>query len=332
MLDAAAMAALRRMARAVAFVPGAALMRQGQPARGAYLIESGEVEASVALPGGGELSVALLGPGSLLGEMALIEQGVVTATVTARNGVNALLVERDAFRSLLAQRDEAGGAIQQAVCLILAGKLRALNAKVLGCDEPADEPARAPAPGAPKRVRSTFFEHRRFLPLLPVFAEFDEDDLDEVVSRSRLVELARGQALFAAGEPADASYIVVRGALEITARRASGRVCRLAISAPGEWVGAVGQLEGAATHGSSAQARENSVLLEVDRAAFAALCDAQRPVSAKVRRAIQRSLLQSLRRTNNHLSRLISQARVRSHRDGASVSELQSALYGQLCH
>jgi CRP/FNR family cyclic AMP-dependent transcriptional regulator len=330
------MAALRRVSKAIAFVPGAALMRQGQAARGAYFIESGEVEARVALPGGGELAVARLGPGSVLGEMALLEQGIVSATVVARTGVNALLIERDDFRALVAQRDEAVAAIQHAVCLVLAEKLRALNAKVLACAAPEDlpardEPAGDPLAAAPRR-RAASFDYRRFLPLLAVFAEFGEDDIDEVLSRAKLLELPRGHAVFTAGQPAGSSYIVVRGALEIDARRGNARSCRLAVAAPGEWVGVLSQLEGGETHGSSARARENCVLLEIDREAFKGLYGAGSTTSARVQRAIHRSLLQSLRRTNNHLTRLISQERIRSHRESASLDELQSALYGQLCH
>jgi CRP-like cAMP-binding protein len=334
LLDAGALDALRRFAQPVSFAPGAVLMRQGQAARGAFFIETGEVEARVALPGGGELAVARLGPGSVLGEMALLDQGIVSATVIAQTEIRARFMERDDFRALIAQRDGAIARVQHAVTVILAHKLRALNAKLLACDVPEDLPADEEPGGDPlagiSRQSSTFFEHRRFLPLLAVFREFGTENIDAVLERAELLEIPRGKWLFVAGQAVGASYIVARGAVEISARKGPLRR-RLAVLGPGEWIGAVSQLDGV-VHGSSARARENSVLLEIHRAAFDALYGANDATAAKIQRAIHRSLLQSLRRANNHLSRLISQGLIRRRRGSVPVTELQSALYGQLTH
>jgi len=330
-LDAGALEALRRFAQPVSFAPGAVLMRQGQAARGAFFIENGEVEARVALPGGGELTVARLGPGSVLGEMALLDQGIVSATVVAQTEIRARFMERDDFRALIAQRDTAIVKVQHAVTLIVARKLRALNARLLACDAPEDlpageEPGGDPLAGIPRKSPA-FFEHRRFLPLLSVFREFGAEDIDAVLERAELLELPRGHWLFVAGQAVGASYILARGAVEISALKGPLRR-RIAVLGPGEWIGAMSQLDGV-VHGFSARARENSVLLEIDRTAFDALYQASDATAAKIQRAIHKSLLQSLRRTNNHLSRLISQALVRSRRGSVPVKELQSALYGQ---
>src|SRR5512147_2997493 len=80
-LDRATAGRLLAVARAVSFMKGAALVRQGEATRGAFLIRSGSAEARVALPGGGALTVARFGEGDLFGEMALIERGVCSATV-----------------------------------------------------------------------------------------------------------------------------------------------------------------------------------------------------------------------------------------------------------
>jgi CRP-like cAMP-binding protein len=265
--------------------------------------------------------------------MALIEQGVVSATVVAQTAIRALFMEREEFRGLIAQRDAAVFGLQHAVAIVLVRKLRALNAKVLSCDAPEDvpaeeEPAGDPLASAP-RGGTASFDYLRFLPLLPVFREFGEDGIERVVASSKLLELPRGHWIFAAGQPVGSSWIVVRGAVEVSARRGSLKR-RIAVLGPGQWVGAMSQLDGK-VHGSSARARENSLLLEIDRAAFEALYNAGDATSARTQRAIHASLLQSLRHTNNQLSRLISQARIRGRRGGVPVRELQSALYGQLC-
>jgi CRP-like cAMP-binding protein len=345
LLDEATLSVFRRLARSVSYPPGTSLLRQGQAAKGAIFIEKGQVDVRVAMPGGGALEVARLGPGSVIGEMVLLEQGVCSATVVARSGVDALVIERDDFRALVTHRDAAVLEIQHAVVLMLCRKLRALNGKLLACDAPEDEPEDEPAHEEPAcdpleavaRKRSASFEFRRFLPVLPLFREFSEEDVDEVVSHARVVELPRGHMLFVAGQPAAASYIVVRGAIEVSATRsvqANGgglRRRRIAVLGPGEWVGAMSMLD-RDVHGSSARARESCVLLELDRNAFDALYFGKTATGARLQRALHRSLLGSLKRTNNHLTRLISQARIRRRRErpGAAVAELESALYGQI--
>ena len=78
---------------------GAELVRQGEASRGCYLIRAGSVDARVALPGGGSLTVAQFRDGDMFGEMALIERGVVSATVVAHSNVDAWFVGRDDFRA-----------------------------------------------------------------------------------------------------------------------------------------------------------------------------------------------------------------------------------------
>src|SRR3990172_9460067 len=99
------------IAREVSFMKGAELVRQGEASRGAFLIRSGTVEARVALPGGGTLTVAQFRDGDMFGEMALIERGVVSATVVAHSNVDAWFVGRDDFRALVASRSLAALAV-----------------------------------------------------------------------------------------------------------------------------------------------------------------------------------------------------------------------------
>jgi CRP-like cAMP-binding protein len=65
------------------------------------------------------------------------------------------------------------------------------------------------------------------------------------------------------------------------------------------------------THGSDAIVREDALLLEIPGPAFEKLYFGSSPASTKLHRVIQKSLLSSLGQTNRHLTRLISQARLR---------------------
>src|SRR5262249_56447358 len=110
--------------RPVTFAAGACLVRQGQAADSAYILESGSAEVVTALPGGGETIVTTLEAGSVLGEMALIESATRSATVTARSAVTGYCVERDNFRMLLAQRNQAAFQIQSRIARTLCARLR----------------------------------------------------------------------------------------------------------------------------------------------------------------------------------------------------------------
>ena len=322
-----------RIFRPVSLPVGAPLVRQGQPADGAWIIESGTTDAVTALPGGGELTLAALGPGSMLGEMALLDSGTRAATVIARTPVTAWFIERDSFRILLAQRDRAAFAVQQRITRTLCQRLRELNAKIVAADAP--ESAAPPLSGAsadPAGIRrgACSFDYRAFLSLLPLFARFSAAELTDFTDCTELLELERGRILFHQGDAGAAAFVIVRGALEML-RAENGRRHRIGVLGPGRLCGVLALIEGQ-SHSMSAAAREPTVLLELPGAAFDALFAGNDPMAAKFQDAINRELLQSLGRANIHLTRLVSQARIRGgRREKKQADELQRALGEQEC-
>jgi CRP-like cAMP-binding protein len=321
------LAGFMRIFQPVTFSAGAHLVRQGQPADSAFIIESGSAEAVTALPGGVELTLASLGAGSMLGEMALLDAGIRAATVVTRTPVAAFLIEREGFRMLLAQRDRAAITIQNRVTRALCQRLRELNARIVATDAP--ESAAPPLPGAadPAGVRrgSCSFDYLKFLPILPVFKRFSPGELDAFVAQTRVLEVGRAQVLFQQGEPVESAFLIVRGALEIQHAQ-NGRCHRIGILGPGRLCGVLALIEGQA-HSMSATAREATVLLEIPKPAFDSLFAGHDPVAARFQDAINRELLQSLGRATIHLTRLISQARIRGGRqEQKKAEELQRAL------
>jgi CRP-like cAMP-binding protein len=321
-----AFASLLLLSRALGFKRGERLVRQGEASRGAFVIRAGRAAAEVALPGGGMLTVAEFGPGDVFGEMALVERGVCSATVSAITDVEAAFVEREDFRALVASRDASALEVQRALTDVLAAKLRALNARVRSFPSAEDrEPRDEPVVELSKASQPSF-DWRGFLPLLRFFEGFDRHEIDEVVAIARPIELARGAWIFAAGEPATSCFLVVRGAIEVLAR--NGRFeRRVAIAGPGELVGYLAALD-SAKHAASARVRERAALLELPAERFGPLHGSGSRTSVRLQHAIHASLLRSLTRTNHLLTRLISHARLT---DAArQAAELESALHGQI--
>jgi CRP-like cAMP-binding protein len=322
---------LLTLAREMSFAEGARLVRQGDVSRGAFLIRAGRLDAHVALPGGGTLTVAQFAPGDMFGEMSLVERGVVSATVVAQSSVKAYFVNRDDFRAMVASRDAEALEMQRTITKTLAEKLRVLNDRVAEHPAAEDRPAGDPAPqsdplaGLP-RSREASFDWRAYVPILPFFEGFDEQETEELVSAGQVLELPRGAWVFAAGLAAEACFLVVRGAIEVFTRT-SGLDRRVAIAGPGELVGFMGVLRGA-RHAGNARVREACCLLEIPRERFLEIYGGKSGATVSLHHAIHRSLMRSIARTNTQLTRLISHARL--HAAGAKAAELEAALHGQI--
>ncbi len=75
---------------------GRVLCRQGETGHEAFVVIAGE--ASVTVDGA---EVETLGPGSLVGEISLIDHGPRTATVSAKTAMHLLVVPGNRFAQLL---------------------------------------------------------------------------------------------------------------------------------------------------------------------------------------------------------------------------------------
>ena len=320
------------ISRRLAFAPGMPLMRQGQPADGVFIVDAGTAEVMTALPGGGDLAVASVGPGSVLGEMALLDAGVRSATVVARTPVTGHWIDRDGFRMLLAQRNTAVFTLQGRITLALCRRLRELNARVVAHEAPLDrlqDLSAARSPGIQRGACS--FDYRAFLPVLPPFRGLDADDVAALTAHTEVLDAPRGAVLAEQGTASAACYVVIRGALEVSTMHEGGRY-RIGILGPGRFCGHIGLIDGVA-HSTTIIAREHATLLEFTKAEFDRLYNGHERISARFRDAINRNLLEALAHTNNQLTRIISQARIRGRGTHAAgeIEDLDRMLATQDC-
>ena len=87
------------------FEPGETIIRQGDIAASAYIIEAGRVEISIEKDDGTSIVVASRGEGSIIGEMSLIDNAPRTATVTAKEKCKLLEITKDDFARRLDSSD-----------------------------------------------------------------------------------------------------------------------------------------------------------------------------------------------------------------------------------
>jgi CRP/FNR family transcriptional regulator, cyclic AMP receptor protein len=90
------------------FDPGTMILRQGTSGVAFYLILDGEVEVAhtVDEEGGASTALATLGPGDAFGEMALLDDGARSSSVTARATTQCALLSRWEFHEELRRSPE----------------------------------------------------------------------------------------------------------------------------------------------------------------------------------------------------------------------------------
>ena len=86
------------------FPAGTVMMREGEPGDCAYLIESGRCEVSRDVDGDRQV-IRTLGPGDVVGETAIVIDRPRSATVTALDDVNALVVTQESLARELDRND-----------------------------------------------------------------------------------------------------------------------------------------------------------------------------------------------------------------------------------
>lgn len=86
------------------YAAGEEIFRMGDRGRNAYIIERGKVEVSVARDGE-KIVIAELGTGEMFGEMAMIDDAPRSATVTATEDTEVVVIQRSRFIQPLSSAD-----------------------------------------------------------------------------------------------------------------------------------------------------------------------------------------------------------------------------------
>jgi CRP-like cAMP-binding protein len=107
------------------YVPGAHLARAGEAGTEAFLVLSGRVRVSANIAGQGEEAFAFVGPGQVLGEMALIENAPRSADLIAHETpVRVATLRREVFRQLVVLAPRGSATLVGMLAVCLARRLR----------------------------------------------------------------------------------------------------------------------------------------------------------------------------------------------------------------
>jgi CRP-like cAMP-binding protein len=102
--------------REVSFDPNQVIFARGDTGREIYLVVSGRVRISVLTAEGRELSFAHAEPGSIFGEIAMLDGGPRSADATAVGKVSALSLSKPAFKRLMETEPHVAEAAVRFLC------------------------------------------------------------------------------------------------------------------------------------------------------------------------------------------------------------------------
>ena len=114
------LASLLANAKPVKLAAHEILFSDGDPGDGCYRVNEGLLKVSIASPTGAERILAILGPGSIVGDMAMIDRRPRSASVSALRDCKLSFVSRAAFETLVAKQPE----IYKYLFVLIAERLR----------------------------------------------------------------------------------------------------------------------------------------------------------------------------------------------------------------
>ena len=281
---------------------GETLFRHGEEADRFFVVDRGRLEIASRAPGDSRIQLTVVESGGVLGEGALNQVMTRAATARARDGrVRGWALQADVFRGLLRAHRPAALKVLRRLALLLSERIRRILA---GCarasgDRDAGGSAETVTGSLPLSPPATIEPWMRDRPM---FRSFADDELAALAGRLERRGLDRGALLFRQGDPGDACFFTVAGALRLRLA-ASPRPLQLGVLGPGHMLGSLSVLDGG-RRCAECEVRESGEVLALSRRAFEEIVDAADPFACHLLEAANANLLEAQARADALRARL----------------------------
>jgi CRP-like cAMP-binding protein len=280
---------------------GEILWRQGDDAREMVFIVAGDVSASLRVAGGRAVEIARAGPGEMVGEIALLDGGPHTMSVSVTETATLLALGRQDFAAMLARQHPSAFSVKRRLASLLTARLRNSLGHLAG--SPGDEDPGPPTEDAARAVADLEYcrpPDSTYLRRMATFHEFDRLAVWGFLTAGRYARCAPGRTLVAEGMPSTACYLTINGAVEKVMVRGDRRI-RVGLAGPGKAFGYEGLIDDGPSP-VAAIARERTLLLVLSRDPFERLFNAEDAISRVFLDVILRDIVATLRQTLSPLA------------------------------
>jgi CRP-like cAMP-binding protein len=109
---------------------GTKIFQHGDAGDKLYIILEGKIRISREVPGMGEEALAVLGPGQMFGEMALLDESPRSADARVHERCRVLTIAKDSFDDLLFMHKDLAYEVLWSIVKMLLKRLRETNDKL----------------------------------------------------------------------------------------------------------------------------------------------------------------------------------------------------------
>lgn len=110
--------------------PGEVLFREEDPGGDLFVVDEGIVEIRIRVPSG-EITLVSLGPGEVIGEVSLVDDGARSAEAQAKTQVRLFCWGKETIRKIFEDEPRIGYVISSNLGRIIARRVRSANALLL---------------------------------------------------------------------------------------------------------------------------------------------------------------------------------------------------------
>jgi CRP-like cAMP-binding protein len=282
---------------------GTVLWREGDEATAMLLIVEGRVSVTLSLPGDRGVELTTLGPSEMLGEIPMLDGGCHSATAQVSEPARLLSLSRSDFVALVSRGHPTAFTLKRRIAELACARLRLQLAALSGTL--AGEGTNGPPTAPPQPFTELQFcgpPDSRYVRRMATFHAFDSLALWGFLTAGRFARCPKGSTLVLEGEPSNACYLTMNGAVEKVIIR-GGRRIRVGLAGPGHAFGYETLIDGGPSP-VTATTRERARLLVLPQEPFERLFSGETSGSHAFLDVIHRDLVAALRQAHRPHARL----------------------------
>ena len=219
-----------------------AILTQGRPGPGLYLLLHGKVNITVNALGKGTIHLATLKPGQFFGEVNLIEHTLCTATVKAKGKVLCFFLSKLIYDMFYLGFPLLHYKISQSLLVDVLKRQRAMCTLIQSNSKKAfrekinlTKHSRKPAKHYLKWSNDEKIATLGFLTNLPIFSSFSKHEILKLITYGKVVEACSHYALVTADSSQAVCYFILTGSGMIQIPSSTGDIT-ISTLGPNKWL------------------------------------------------------------------------------------------------